>query len=202
MRDRSLPLTSGGIITNDPSVSTEIAARRGEVALPLGARYYFAHHRRFSIFASENTMAKNKTRRAKTKNLHSAEAGALKLRNDQALLMVTASEGDANMLYAVGFFVPDPFIFFQHKNVKLVVMSDLEIDRAKKQAHVDRVLSLSAYQRKLRKLGKAPATMSDLLDLLLRERGIRSVIVPANFSALLADQLRAKGFSVQIKRDP
>jgi Xaa-Pro aminopeptidase len=124
------------------------------------------------------------------------------LRADQALLLVTASEGDANMLYAVGFFVPDPFIFFQHKNIKFAVMSDLEIDRAKKQAHVDRVLSLSLYQRKLRKLGKAPAGMIDILDLLFRERGIRSLIVPANFSALLTDQLRAKGFSVQIKRDP
>jgi len=104
-----------------------------------------------------------------------------KLRADQALLLVTASEGDANMLYAVGFFVPDPFIFFEHKNIKFVVMSDLEIDRAKKQAHVDRVLSLSLYQRKLRKLGKAPAGMIDILDLLFRERGIRSLIVPANF---------------------
>ena len=81
-------------------------------------------------------------------------------------------------------------------------MSDLEIDRAKKQATVDRVLSLSLYQKKLRKLGKSPATMIDILDLLFRERGIRSLIVPANFSALLADQLRAKGYSLQIKRDP
>jgi Xaa-Pro aminopeptidase len=81
-------------------------------------------------------------------------------------------------------------------------MSDLEIDRAKKQAKADRVLSLSLYQRKLRKLGKAPAGIIDILDLLFRERGIRSLIVPANFPALHADQLRAKGFSVQIKRDP
>ncbi|MDZ4343163.1 MAG: hypothetical protein U1E51_12105, partial [Candidatus Binatia bacterium] len=56
------------------------------------------------------------------------------LRGNQALLLVSASEGDANMLYATGFFVPDPFIFFQHKQKKYVVMSDLEIDRAKKQA--------------------------------------------------------------------
>jgi Xaa-Pro aminopeptidase len=27
-------------------------------------------------------------------------------------------------------------------------------------------------------------------------------VVPANFPALLADQLRAKGFRLQIKRDP
>jgi len=130
------------------------------------------------------------------------EGGALKLRDDQAILLVAASEGDANMLYATGFFVPDPFIFFQHRKTTYVVMSDLEIDRAKKQARADRVLSLSLYQRKLRRLGKSAPTTIDVLDLLLRERGIRSLLVPANFSALLADQLRAKGYSVQIKRDP
>jgi Xaa-Pro aminopeptidase len=80
-------------------------------------------------------------------------------------------------------------------------MSDLEIDRAKKQARVDHVLSLSEYQKKLREAGRTPG-MIDVLDLLFRERGIRSLVVPANFPALLSDQLRAKGFSVQIKRDP
>ena len=124
------------------------------------------------------------------------------LKPTQAILLYGASEGDANMLYAAGFFVPDPFIYFQHKKFSYVVMSDLEIDRAKKQAKADRVLSLSLYQRKLRKLGKSPAGAIDILDLLFRERGIRSLIVPANFSALLTDQLRAKGYSVQIKRDP
>ena len=139
-----------------------------------------------------------RSRTTQTKTPHTETAGK---RADQALLMVSASEGDSNMLYAAGFFVPDPFIFFQHKSTSYVVMSDLEIDRAKRQARADRVLSLSQYQRKLRKLGKVP-TFIEILDLLFRERGIRSLIVPANFSALLADQLRAKGFGVQIKRDP
>ena len=124
-----------------------------------------------------------------------------RLKNHEAILMVAPSEGDANMLYAVAFFVPDPFIFFQHKNVKYAVLSDLEVDRAKKQARVDRVLSLSLYQKKLRKLGKQP-TMIDILDMLFRERGIRALVVPANFSVLLADQLRAKGYKVHIQRDP
>jgi Xaa-Pro aminopeptidase len=141
----------------------------------------------------------HKTRRQKLTS--DDEKKPVKLRGDQAILLVADSEGDANMLYAVGFFVPDPFVFFQHRDKKFAVMSDLEIDRAKKQAHVDRVLSLSLYQRKLRKLGK-PTAMIDILDLLFRERGIRSLIVPANFSALFSDQLRAKGYSVQIKRDP
>ncbi|MEO6163366.1 MAG: Xaa-Pro peptidase family protein [Candidatus Binatia bacterium] len=142
---------------------------------------------------------------AKTKrqNLSSGSAPQpIQLKPNQAILLYAASEGDANMLYATGFFVPDPFIFFQHKNKRHIVMSDLEIDRAKKQAHADRVLSLSLYQKKLRKLGKSPAAVIDIVDLIFRERAIRSLIVPANFSALLLDQLRAKGYSVQIKRDP
>ena len=105
------------------------------------------------------------------------------------------------MLYAVGFFVPDPFIFLQHKKKKYVVMSDLEVDRAKRQAAVDQVLSLSDYQRKLRKAG-SPTTMIGILELVLRDRGIRSLKVPANFSALLADQLRDKGFNLEIISDP
>ena len=147
-------------------------------------------------------MFETKQSRPKSNKLASSDNNREKLRGDQAILLVSASEGDSNMLYAAGFFVPDPFIFFQHRQTKYVVMSDLEIDRAKKQANADRVLSLSLYQRKLRALGKLGPTLIDILDLLFRERGIRSLIVPANFSALLADQLRAKGFSVQIKRDP
>jgi Xaa-Pro aminopeptidase len=146
-------------------------------------------------------MFESKNNRPTAGKTAAIESSRQELKPNQAILLVSASEGDSNMLYAAGFFVPDPFIFFQHKKIKYVVMSDLEIDRAKKQAHADRILSLSLYQRKLRKNGKSP-TMIDILDLLFRERGIRSLIVPANFSVLLADQLRAKGFSVQIKRDP
>jgi Xaa-Pro aminopeptidase len=147
-------------------------------------------------------MFEAKSNRPKSKKQTAAGPSLRELRSDQAILLVSASEGDSNMLYAAGFFVPDPFIFFQHKKKSYVVMSDLEIDRAEKQAHVDRVLSLSLYQKKLRKMGTTSPATIDVLDLLLRERGIRSLIVPANFSALLTDQLRGKGFTVQIKRDP
>jgi Xaa-Pro aminopeptidase len=146
-------------------------------------------------------MPASRSARSEAKDNLPGENNPRRLRSDQALLLVSASEGDANMLYAAGFFVPDPFIFFQHKQKTIVVMSDLEIDRAKKQARADRVLSLSGYQRKLRKMGRT-AAMIDILDLLFRERGIRRLVVPANFSALYADRLRAKGYSVQIKRDP
>src|SRR5688572_27741307 len=92
-------------------------------------------------------MFESKRNRAAAAKSAKREPSPAHLKDREAALIVAPSEGDANMLYAVGFFVPDPFIFFQHKKTKYAVMSDLEIDRAKKQAHVDRVLSLSLYQK-------------------------------------------------------
>jgi len=66
------------------------------------------------------------------------------------LLIVADSDHDANMLYATGMFVPDPFIFLRVRGKDTIVMSDLEIDRARHQAPHCRVLSLSSYQKKLR----------------------------------------------------
>jgi Xaa-Pro aminopeptidase len=147
-------------------------------------------------------MLQTKSKRINNRRAVPSATVKASMKADDALLLVAPSEGDSNMLYAVGFFVPDPFIFFQHKKKKYAVMSDLEVDRAKRQATVDQVLSLSNYQRKLRKLGNPHPTMIDILELLFRERGIRSLTVPANFFALLADQLRSKGFNVAINRDP
>ncbi len=116
-------------------------------------------------------------------------------------LILAASEGDSNMLYATGFFVPDPFIFFEHRGRKHIVMSDLEIDRAKEEANVDSVLSLSDYWRRLKRQGKATGT-GDVLELIFKERGIRTLEVPSNFPVLLADDLRSRRFTVAVKKDP
>ena len=64
-----------------------------------------------------------------------------------ARLIVADSEHDANMLYATRMFVPDPFIWFETRGKSCAVMSDLEIDRARREAHVDRVVSFSRYQK-------------------------------------------------------
>src|SRR5262245_6589036 len=177
--------------------------RRAQIGLQFRSEIVsFQSRNLFCQTGQDASMFEAKSRRQNVAGAVAVQANEPAVKPTQAILLYAASEGDSNMLYAAGFFVPDPFIFFQHKNVNHLVMSDLEIDRAKKQARADRVLSLSLYQRKVRKLGKAPAGVIDILDLLFRERGIRSLVVPANFSALLTDQLRAKGYSVHIKRDP
>src|SRR5690349_24593848 len=73
--------------------------------------------------------------------------------SSENLLIVADSEHDANMLYAAGMFVPDPFIFLRVRGRNYLVMSDLEIDRARQQAPHCHVLSLSDYQKKLRTAG-------------------------------------------------
>ena len=55
------------------------------------------------------------------------------MKSSDTLLMVADSDHDANMLYATGMFVPDPFIYLRLRGRATVVMSDLEIDRARRQ---------------------------------------------------------------------
>ena len=112
-----------------------------------------------------------------------------------ARLIVAASEQDANLLYATGLFAPDAFIYFEVGGRQYVVMCVLEIDRARRQATVDRVLSLTHYQKKFQ-----VRAVGDLLPKLLREFGVGAVEVPANFPIGLAQRLR--GLRVKVIPDP
>jgi Xaa-Pro aminopeptidase len=106
------------------------------------------------------------------------------------LLIIADSERDANMLYATGMFVPDPFIYFRHRGKSSIVMSDLEIDRAKHEAHVNEVISMTEITKPLeKKLGRR-AKFADIVATIFRKRGIRSARVPGNFSLVHAEQLR------------
>jgi Xaa-Pro aminopeptidase len=117
-----------------------------------------------------------------------------------ARLMVADSERDANMLYATRMFVPDAFVWFEVRGKTYAAMSDLEIDRARKQAHVDRVLSLSRYQKLLKRDGVKQPRFSDILGRILRDLRVRSVEVPTSFPIGLAKQLR--GIRVRVGPDP
>ena len=117
------------------------------------------------------------------------------------LLIVAASEHDANMLYATGMFVPDPFIFLRLQGRNSIVMSDLEMDRARQQAPHCRVLSLSAYQRKLKARDVKRPGLAHVVQAILHEKKIRSVSVPSNFPLGLADELRRLGITARVKGD-
>ena len=117
----------------------------------------------------------------------------------ETLLIVADSERDANMLYATGLFVPDPFIYLKARGRPLIVMSDLEIDRARAQAPHCRVASLSAYQQKLRARGIKRPGLAHVVRQILREKGIRRVIVPDDFPLGLATDLEKLGVKVKAR---
>ena len=114
--------------------------------------------------------------------------------------MVADSEHDANMLYAAGMFVPDPFIYLRARGKGHVVMSDQEIDRARREAPHCRVLSLSRYQEKLRARGVRRPGLAQVIQQILRDKGIQRVLVPANFPLGLAVELER--LRVRVKARP
>ncbi|HET6962745.1 MAG TPA: aminopeptidase P family protein, partial [Terriglobia bacterium] len=107
-----------------------------------------------------------------------------------ARLIVAASDSDPNMLYATRFFAPDPFIFFQHRGKKHLVMNDLELERARRQAAVDEVLALASVEAELKKQKTRLIDTAVVLRYLFQKRNIHVVLVPSNFPLGLADRLR------------
>lgn len=122
------------------------------------------------------------------------------------LLIIDKSENNADLFYRTRFFVPDPVIYIEHNGEKILVLSDLEIDRGKKEAAVDKILSLSECQRRLQaqsKNKKKRIRLIDIADLLLKDKKIKRLKVPGMFPLKYADELRKRGFTVITEeRDP
>ncbi len=119
-----------------------------------------------------------------------------------ATLFIAASELDSNLYYATRFMAPDPFIYLEIKGERVMVMSDLEMDRARTQASVDRVLSYSDIEQKAKKQGIKDPTAVDIVHVVLKESKIRRLSVPANFPIIHAARLQERGYSLKPKRDP
>jgi len=120
----------------------------------------------------------------------------------KAAVFIAASETDANLYYATKFIAPDPFIYLEIKGERLLVMNDLEMDRAKSQASVDRVLSYSEIEQRARDQGVASPGSVDIVHVVLRDAKIKHVLVPGNFPFRHASRLQELGYQVHAKPDP
>ena len=118
------------------------------------------------------------------------------------ILIIAASETDANLYYATRFPAPDSFIFIRLKGERILLMSDLEVDRARATATVDTVLSYSEYEERVKRQGVTAPTSIAVVDALMRERGISRLVVPENFSFEHARQLQARGYELTSKPEP
>ena len=83
-------------------------------------------------------------------------------------LIFASSEESADMLYATKFSVPDAFLFLLQNGKKTILLTDLEIDRGRKQAKVDEVIALSSIERALEKRLKSKPPIEKTIANFLR----------------------------------
>ena len=115
------------------------------------------------------------------------------------LLLFANSEHDANMLYAVGMFVPDPFVYLRLQGKHYLLLNDLEVDRAHRQAPHCRVLPLSRCEKKLHRRNVKTPTLAKVVREVLRGRGVKKLFVPMSFPHGLAQQVRHLGLKLKLK---
>src|SRR3989338_580664 len=123
-------------------------------------------------------------------------------RDREAVLIIAASESDSNLYYATRFLAPDSFIYAEIRGRKILVMSELELDRARKQATGDEVIPTAKIAAKLKARGAKSLNTAEIVHFLFKERGVRQILVPSNFPIEYADTLRAKGYQIRYKPDP
>ncbi len=118
-------------------------------------------------------------------------------KKNQTRLIVAASDHDPDMLYATRMFVPDPFIFLKQHGKRTIVLSDLEIDRGRKQAEADEILPYSKFEREVQGTRTKSPPFEKVLSHFLRTRRVRSALVPANFPLGFAQELAAHKIRLQ-----
>lgn len=113
-----------------------------------------------------------------------------------ARLIIADSEGSSDMLYATRFFVPDAFLFLEQNGRSTILLSDLEVDRGRKQATVDEVVSISEFTKEHRKvLGKHPS-FAKMAAHFLRTRKVRRALVPTDFPLGLTHEIHRAGIKL------
>ncbi len=103
------------------------------------------------------------------------------------VLIIADSELSADMLYATGMFVPDPFIYLRRKGKEIICMSDLEFDRAAKEAPHCEVVSLTKIQSILRRTGVEQPGWGEVASWMLNKYRVQSIQVPDAFPLKMAN---------------
>lgn len=112
-------------------------------------------------------------------------------------LIISNSESDANMFYAAGILIPDDFVYLEKNGRKIIYVEDLEFNRAKKEARVDRVINYLRYDKKANRNSLVGAIVG-----ILRENKIKKVLVPENFKMKYAEILLKNKIKIEVKLAP
>jgi Xaa-Pro aminopeptidase len=115
----------------------------------------------------------------------------------RAKLIVASSEASVDMLYATRFRAPDAFAFVGTKERTAVLLSDLELDRGRREANVHEVVSYSELEKVVQGAKKKKPAYPKVLAKFLKSRDIRRVQTPADFPLGLARALKKEDIRVQ-----
>lgn len=106
-----------------------------------------------------------------------------------ARLIVGNSEKNSDLLYKVGVFVPDDFIYFEVDQLQGVIVSALEFDRV----HANAKKDVRVFQNEFFGAGN---NITDIILALARCEKIEEFEVPGDFPLFLADVLRENSLKV------
>lgn len=120
-----------------------------------------------------------------------------------AKLIVASTTSNNDLFHATRFFAPDAFAFLILDGTKIMVTGDLEYERAKKEARVDKIWLVDEFKKRRGFINGPtnPATPNVVLQL-LREYGVDSVTVPGNFDLGMGDFLREHDISCAVYPSP
>jgi Xaa-Pro aminopeptidase len=104
------------------------------------------------------------------------------------LLMVSGSMHNADMYYATHFLSADPFVYLRLSHNDILIVSQMEYERAKKESIVNEVRPSLDYGHDLK--------TEELIIKVLLEEGITAIEVPRYFSLFTAEELRKNGIEV------
>jgi len=117
--------------------------------------------------------------------------------SNQALLIIASSEKDADLYYATRFIAPDAFVFVQVREKKYILVSNLEIDRTKREACVHEVLSTSRLALEYKQKHKKAGSFTELVLFFLQKKKVQSILVPGNFPVQYYEPLKRAGLRIR-----
>ena len=101
------------------------------------------------------------------------------------------------MLYVTRFRAPDAFVFLESGGRTALLLSDLELDRGRREARIDEVASYSELERELQRGKKQKPTFAKVVGEFLKRHGVRHVVTPRDFPLGLAQSLRGERIRVE-----
>lgn len=118
-----------------------------------------------------------------------------------ARLIIDSPNHDPDLFYACHFSAGDPVIFLEHRKRKILLLSDLELDRARKEATVHDVLPIAGFAATARapRRGIRPLEgRAGIVQTFCHERRIRRLLVPETMGVGTVDALRSVGLKVDV----